>query len=171
MKCISFDLPAVEPIARKTIARESLSDRIQTAAGDFFRDPLPKADVITMGMILHYWNLEKKKHLIRAAYNALPQNGALIAVENIIDDERRENAFGLLMSLNMLIEFGDAFDFTGRDFDGWCRKIGFRRTEVIPLRGPASAAGPEAGPPLVAARPDGGAHDRGPAGSPAGRPP
>jgi O-methyltransferase domain len=90
MKCIFFDLPAVEPIARKTIAREGLSDRIQTAAGDFFRDPLPKADVITMGMILHDWNLEKKKHLIRAAYNALPQNGALIAVENIIDDERRE---------------------------------------------------------------------------------
>lgn len=74
MKCISFDLPAVEPIARKTIAREGLSDRIQTAAGDFFRDPLPKADVITMGMILHDWNLEKKKHLIRAAYNALLQN-------------------------------------------------------------------------------------------------
>jgi O-methyltransferase domain len=73
MKCISFDLPAVEPIARKTIARESLSDRIQTAAGDFFRDSLPKADVVTMGMILHDWNLEKKKHLIRAAYNALPQ--------------------------------------------------------------------------------------------------
>jgi O-methyltransferase domain len=74
MKCISFDLPAVEPIARKTIAREGLSDRIQTAAGDFFRDSLPKADVITTGMILHDWNLEKKKHLIRAAYNALPQN-------------------------------------------------------------------------------------------------
>jgi O-methyltransferase domain len=73
MKCISFDLPAVEPIARKTIAREGLSDRIQTAAGDFFRDSLPKADVITTGMILHDWNLEKKKHLIRAAYNALPQ--------------------------------------------------------------------------------------------------
>ena len=61
-------------------------------------------------------------------------------IENLIDDERRENTFGLMMSLNMLIEFGDAFDFTGRDFDGWCRKIGFLRTDVIPLRGPASAA-------------------------------
>jgi hypothetical protein len=137
MKCISFDLPAVEPIARKTIAREGLSDRIQTAAGDFFRDPLPKADVITMGMILHDWNLEKKKHLIRAA---LPQNGALIAVENIIDDERRENAFGLLMSLNMLIEFGDAFDFSGADFWGWCKEVGFKSHEVLHLAGPCSGA-------------------------------
>ena len=140
MRCISFDLPAIEPIARKTIAREGLSDRIQTAAGDFFNDPLPKADVITMGMILHDWNLEKKKHLIKAAYNALPENGALIAVENIIDDERRENAFGLLMSLNMLIEFGDAFDFSGADFWSWCKEAGFKSYEVLHLAGPCRAA-------------------------------
>ena len=97
---------------------------------------MPKADVITMGMILHDWNLEKKMQLIQAAYDALPSGGAFAAIENLIDDERRSNAFGLMMSLNMLIEFGDAFDFTGRDFDGWCRKIGFRRTEVIPLAAP-----------------------------------
>ena len=91
-------------------------------------------------MILHDWNLEKKMQLIRSAYEALPEGGALVAIENIIDDERRRNVFGLLMSLNMLIEFGDAFDFTGRDFDLWCTQVGFRKTEVIPLRGPASAA-------------------------------
>ena len=140
MRCISFDLPAVEPIARKTIAREGVSERIQTAAGDFFNDPLPKAEVITMGMILHDWNLEKKKHLIKAAYDALRENGALIAVENIIDDERRENAFGLLMSLNMLIEFGDAFDFSGADFWNWCKEAGFKSYEVLHLAGPCNAA-------------------------------
>ncbi len=106
---------------------------------DFFADPLPKADVITMGMILHDWNLEKKMHLIRAAYDALPPGGAFVVVENLIDDARRENAFGLMMSLNMLIEFGDAFDFTSADFFGWCRQAGFRTMEVIPLAGPASA--------------------------------
>jgi len=140
MKCTTCDLPAVVPIALKTIAAHGLSDRITPAAVDFFRDPLPKADVVTMGMILHDWNLEKKMQLIQAAYDALPDGGAFAVIENLIDDERRKNVFGLLMSLNMLIEFGDAFDFTGRDFDGWCRKVGFRRTEVIPLRGPASAA-------------------------------
>src|SRR6185436_8421771 len=105
LKCISFDLPAVEPVAKKSIAAAGLSDRVRTATGDFFKDPLPKADVITMGMILHDWNLDKKKHLIAAAYEALPEDGAFIVVESLIDDERRENVPGLLMSLNMLIEF------------------------------------------------------------------
>ncbi len=140
LRCTSFDLPPVEPIAKKHIAAAGLGGRIQTAAGDFFRDPLPKADVITMGMILHDWNLEKKMHLIRSAYAALPPGGALIAVEALIDDARRENLFGLLMSLNMLIEFGDAFDFSGADFRGWCQEAGFRRFEVLHLAGPASAA-------------------------------
>jgi precorrin-6B methylase 2 len=140
MTCTTCDLPAVVPIARKTIQAHGLSERITPSSVDIFSEPLPKADVITMGMILHDWNLEKKMQLIQAAYDALPSGGAFAAIENLIDDERRSNAFGLMMSLNMLIEFGEASDFTGRDFDGWCRKIGFRRTEVIPLRGPASAA-------------------------------
>jgi precorrin-6B methylase 2 len=140
MRCVSFDLPEVEPIAKQWIERAGVSDRVSTAAGDFLRDPLPRADVITMGMILHDWNLEKKKHLLRLAYDALPPGGAFIAIENLIDDERRKNTFGLLMSLNMLIEFGDAFDFTGADFWSWCREVGFSRYEVMPLAGACSAA-------------------------------
>jgi 2-polyprenyl-3-methyl-5-hydroxy-6-metoxy-1,4-benzoquinol methylase len=138
--CMSFDLPAVEPIAQRWIARETDVERVRTVSGDFLREPLPKADVITMGMILHDWNLEKKKHLVRLAYDALSPGGAFIAIENLIDDERRKNAFGLMMSLNMLIEFGDAFDFTGADFWGWCREAGFKRYEVLHLAGPCSAA-------------------------------
>ena len=138
--CVSFDLPPVEPVARKHIAAAGLSDRIRTASGDFFAGPLPHADVITMGMILHDWNLERKMQLIRAAYDALPPGGAFIAIEALIDDARRENVFGLLMSLNMLIEFGEAFDFSGADFQRWCREAGFRRFEVIHLAGPSSAA-------------------------------
>lgn len=140
LRCTSFDLPPVEPVATKHIAAAGLTDRVGTAAGDFFQDPLPKADVITMGMILHDWNLEKKMHLIRAAYDALPTGGAFIAVEALIDDARRENAFGLLMSLNMLIEFGEAFDYSGADFRKWCTEAGFTRFEVIHLAGASSAA-------------------------------
>jgi predicted O-methyltransferase YrrM len=140
LRCISFDLPPVEPIAQKHIAAAGLRDRITTASGDFFRDPLPKADVITMGMILHDWNLEKKMQLIRAAYDALPPGGAFVAIEALIDDARRQNVFGLLMSLNMLIEFGDAFDYSGADFRAWCSEVGFKRFEVIHLAGPSSAA-------------------------------
>jgi len=140
LRCTSFDLPPVEPIAQRHIAGAGLSDRISTASGDFFKDPLPKADVITMGMILHDWNLEKKMHLIRSAYDALPPGGAFVAIEALIDDARRKNVFGLLMSLNMLIEFGDAFDYSGADFRRWCSEVGFRRFEVIHLAGPSSAA-------------------------------
>jgi hypothetical protein len=139
MRCTTFDLPVVEPIAKRTIESAGLSDRVTTAAGDFFAEPLPEADVITMGLILHDWNLERKMHLVKAAYDALPDGGAFIVIENLIDDERRTNAFGLLMSLNMLIEFGDAFDYTGADFAGWCKEAGFKETEVLPLAGPASA--------------------------------
>jgi hypothetical protein len=93
-----------------------------------------------MGMILHDWNLENKKMLIGKAYRALPPGGAFVAIENIIDDDRRKNTFGLMMSLNMLIEFGEAFDFTGAQFAEWCKEAGFSRYEIIPLAGPASAA-------------------------------
>jgi hypothetical protein len=140
MHCTSFDLPMVEPIARKYIAEAKLADRINVVSGDFLKDPLPKADIIAMGMILHDWNLEKKKHLIRLAYEALPENGVFVAIENLIDDDRRTNAFGLMMSLNMLIEFGDAFDFTGADFREWCKEAGFKRYEIMHLAGPCSAA-------------------------------
>jgi hypothetical protein len=139
LRCTSYDLPVVAPIAERAIAGAGLSDRVSTASGDFFADPLPHADVITMGLILHDWNLERKMHLIRAAYDALPDGGAFIVIENLIDDARRENAFGLMMSLNMLIEFGDAFDYTGSDFAGWCREAGFREIEFLPLTGPTSA--------------------------------
>jgi len=139
LQCTSADLPAAISIAERKVAAAGLADRVSVRPLDFFTDPLPKADVITMGMILHDWNLEKKMSLIRAAYEALPPEGAFVVIENLIDDARRENAFGLMMSLNMLIEFGDAFDFTAEDFFGWCREVGFRKTEVIRLGGPASA--------------------------------
>lgn len=140
LRCTSFDLPPVAPVAQKHIEAAGLASRIRTAAGDFFEDPLPKADVITMGMILHDWNLEKKKHLIRSVYDALPPGGAFITIEALIDDARRENVQGLLMSLNMLIEFGDAFDYSAADFREWCQEAGFQRFDVIHLAGPSSAA-------------------------------
>ena len=133
-------MPPVTPHAKKAIDAAGLSDRIQIVAGDFFRDPFPPADVVTMGNVLHDWNLERKMQLIRAAYEALPAGGAFIAVEALIDDARRENVFGLLMSLNMLIEFGEAFDYSGADFRKWCSQAGFKRFDVIHLAGASSAA-------------------------------
>jgi SAM-dependent methyltransferase len=139
MTCVSLDLPEVVPIAERRISAAGVANRVSARAIDFFNEPVPPVDVVTMGMILHDWNLEKKRQLIAKAYEAVRPGGAFVVIENLIDDARRENAFGLMMSLNMLIEFGDAFDFSGADFSEWCHEAGFTRCEVIPLGGPASA--------------------------------
>lgn len=134
----NFDLPAVGPIFKEYVATNGLSDRLGFLPGSFFQQPLPAADVITMGHILHDWNLEEKRMLLEKAYQALPKGGALIVFEALIDDERRQNAFGLLMSLNMLIETPGGFDYTGSDCSGWMREAGFRSTSVEHLAGPDS---------------------------------
>jgi hypothetical protein len=133
-----FDLPPVRPIFEKYIAEHGLADRVRFHDGDFFRDALPGVDVLIMGHILHDWDLETKRMLLQKAYDALPQGGALVVYEALIDDDRRTNAFGLLMSLNMLIETPGGFDYSGVDCCNWMRETGFREARVEHLLGPDS---------------------------------
>ena len=135
---IGFDLPEVGPIFEEYIEAKGLAGRVKFAPGSFLDQRLPKADVVMMGHILHDWNLEIKRMLVRKAYEALPEGGAYIVYESIIDDDRSQNAFGLLMSLNMLIETSDGFDYTGSDCQGWMKEAGFRQTRVEHLIGPDS---------------------------------
>ena len=134
----NFDLDVVGPIFEEYVAANGLSERLKFQPGDFFNEPLPAADVITMGHILHDWDLEQKRMLLDKAYQALPEGGALIVFEALIDDERRQNAFGLIMSLNMLIETPGGFDYTGQDCTAWMKDAGFRETRVEHLIGPDS---------------------------------
>jgi len=133
---VGYDLPVVEPIFTDYVRSFKLQDRLTFCQGDFFKDPIPGADVIVMGHILHDWNLEEKRMLIQKVHAELPKGGAFIAYDAIIDDERKKNAFGLLMSLNMLIETTGGFDYTGADCRGWMKDAGFRQTRVVPLVGP-----------------------------------
>lgn len=135
---IGFDLPAVKPVFEEFIAHRGVTDRVRFQGGNFFEDPLPKVDVIVMGHILHDWDLAQKKVLLGKAFDALPKGGAVIVYDAIIDDDRRENAFGLMMSLNMLIETVGGFDYTGEDCQAWMREVGFSETRVEPLVGPVS---------------------------------
>ena len=133
-----MDLPVVQPIFEAYVRDQGLAGRLKFHPGDFFKDSLPNADVIIMGHILHDWDRDEKYMLLKKAYEALPKGGALIVHESLIDDERRTNALGLLMSLNMLIETPGGFDFTGADCRKWMNEVGFRKTRVEPLVGPDS---------------------------------
>ena len=133
-----FDLAEVGPIFEDYVRYNNIDARLKFSPGDFFNNPIPKADVVMMGHILHDWDLAQKKTLIRKAYDALPQGGAFIVYESIIDDDRRRNTFGLLMSLNMLIETPGGFDYSGADCTGWMEQVGFRSTRVEHLSGPDS---------------------------------
>jgi hypothetical protein len=133
-----FDLPPVRPIFEEYVRALGVADRLDFAPGSFFEQTLPKADVVLMGHILHDWDLPTKRMLIGKAYDALPEGGALVVYDSIIDDDRKSNAFGLLMSLNMLIETPGGFDYTGADCTGWMKDAGFRQTRVEHLLGPDS---------------------------------
>jgi len=135
---IGFDLPEVEPIFEEYRDKNELQERLRFIPGDFFKDEFPKVDVIMMGHILHDWGLDVKRMLIGKAYKALPKGGALIVYESIIDDDRSSNAFGLMMSLNMLIETPEGFDYTGADCISWMKGEGFTQARVEHLVGPDS---------------------------------
>jgi hypothetical protein len=135
---IGFDLPPVQPVFEAFVEENRLSGRVRFHPGDFFEDPLPRADVIVLGHILHDWDLDQKLSILAKAFHALPRGGAVVVYDAIIDDKRRENAFGLLMSLNMLIETSGGFDYTGADCQSWMRQVGFSHTRVEPLVGSES---------------------------------
>ncbi|MFC7542796.1 methyltransferase [Siccirubricoccus deserti] len=133
LQVAGFDLPVVGPVFSRYVAAEGQAERVRFIPGDFFKDALPQADVLVMGMILHDWDLETKRMLIRKAHAALPPGGSLIVCEALIDDARQTHLPGLLMSLNMLIETRGGFDFTGADCIGWMREEGFAEARVVPL--------------------------------------
>jgi hypothetical protein len=135
---VGFDLPEVAPVFEDYVEHNGVHERLRFAAGDFFAGELPKADVLVMGHILHDWSLDEKRTLISKAHEALPEEGVLIVYENIIDDDRSKNTFGLLMSLNMLIETEHGFDYTAADCMGWMTDAGFSSTRAEHLIGPDS---------------------------------
>lgn len=138
LRGVGFDLPEVGPVFDDYAESLGLETRLSFQGGSFFTDDLPKADVLLFGHILHDWDQETKRMLLAKAHAALPPGGAVVVYDAIIDDERRENTFGLLMSLNMLIETPGGFDYTGADCMGWMREAGFRDCRVEHLVGPDS---------------------------------
>jgi hypothetical protein len=127
-----FDLPEVEEPFRQYVNARGLDRRLTFHAGNFFQDELPSAEVLVMGRILHNWGLPAKRMLLEKACRALPEGGALIVYEPMIDDDR-VNAQALLGGLTMLLETQEGFEFTLSECRHWMTEAGFSGIDVIGL--------------------------------------
>jgi hypothetical protein len=130
-----FDLPQLQPAFTSYVRERGLDSRLAFYPGNFFEDPLPAANVLIMGRVLHDWGVPARKLLLSKAHEALPAGGALIVHETFIDDARRSRAHSLLASLNMLIQTDDGSEFTARECMMWMREAGFGKPRVVPLAG------------------------------------
>lgn len=137
---IGFDLAPLAPFFERAATESGLARRMKFSTGSFLSDPLPSAEVISFGHVLHDWDLPTKRMLLQKAFDALPSGGAVVVYDMIIDDERSKNAFGLLMSLHMLLESPGGFDYTGADCLTWLADAGFHGCYVEHLAGPESMA-------------------------------
>jgi phospholipid N-methyltransferase len=134
---IGFDLPRVEPYFREFTSTSPAADRIEFRSGDFFGDdPLPSADVYVLGHILHDWGLDGKQEILANVSEAVHPGGAVVVYGTMIDEERREAEAPLLMSLNMLIETPNGFDYTPSQCLQWLHEAGFEGGEARELPGP-----------------------------------
>ncbi|HEX5279321.1 MAG TPA: methyltransferase [Micropepsaceae bacterium] len=128
-----FDLPELRAMFEANVRERRLTGRMQFHPGDFFTMPLPSAEVIVLGRILHNWNLDIKRMLLAKAHNALPTGGVLIVHETLIPEDRRSGTPGLLASLNMLLWTAGGYDFTGSECARWMKEAGFGDIRVEPL--------------------------------------
>lgn len=139
IKAIGVDLPKVKPYFQKFINDSSASDRIKFETGDFLEDEtLPSGDVYILGHILHDWGLDQKKNILSKVYDAINQGGRIIIYGTLQDNERKENEMSLLMSLNMLIETPNGFDYTYNECISWLKEAGFKNPKIENLPGPES---------------------------------
>jgi acetylserotonin O-methyltransferase len=135
LKATVLDLPAVAPFAGEHIAESGLGDRVQFVTGDFFVDVLPKADLYTLGRILHDWDDAKINKLLRKIFLCLPSKGALLVTETLVDDDRSGPSYTLMQDLNMLV-CTDGRERTEAEYSALLQGAGFatvqfRRTDSL----------------------------------------
>lgn len=103
LKGTIFDLAPVVVVAREFIDRSPDKARLDTVAGDFFKDPLPEADLFALGRILHDWSVDKIKVLLKKICERLPSGGGLLIAERLLNEDKTGPLKGQLQSLNMLV--------------------------------------------------------------------
>ena len=133
-----FDLPHVAAIAAGKITEAGLTDRIETAGGNFFKQLPGDHDVHLLSMILHDWDEAKNRALLRRSFEALPSGGAVVISELLVNDEKTGPAPAALMSLNMLIET-EGRNYTPAEYSAWLEEAGFRHVETVWFDAPAAS--------------------------------
>lgn len=143
MRCITADLPSIQPLAEQCVRELGLEGRVVSMGFDYLKDDFPRADAIAFSNVLSECNASEKRRLLRKVYEALPHGGVLIVLDTLVDDDRRQNSHGLLQALNMSLERGlddDSYGYSQRDFTKWCTSLGFQKIETLELSGQGSQA-------------------------------
>jgi acetylserotonin N-methyltransferase len=103
LRAVVFDLPETGALAREMIAASPVAGRVGVEAGDFFKDPLPQADLYALGRILHDWTEEKIVRLLGKIFDSLPSGGALLIAEKLLKEDKSGPLWAQMQSLNMLL--------------------------------------------------------------------
>lgn len=130
LEVTTFDKPEIEKYVIDFLKEKDMLDKINVKSGDFFLENFPKVDVIGMGNILHDWNYEKKKLLLKKVHEALNDNGVFIVIEKFIDNERSADD-ALYMSFNMLVECVDGYNMTRQDLELYAKEVGFKKIDFV----------------------------------------
>jgi acetylserotonin N-methyltransferase len=138
LRAVVFDLPGVIPLANEIIAASPVAGRVTARPGDFFTDPLPAADLYSMGRILHDWSEEKIHALLRKVFDHLPHGGGLLVAEKLIDDDRSGPLSAQLQSLNMLL-VTEGKERTPSEYTALLREAGFAEVEFARTHSPLDA--------------------------------
>jgi len=125
----TFDLPLIENYVNDFLKEEEMHDKVKVISGDFFEEEFPKTDIVSMGNILHDWSLERKRLLIRKAYDCLNENGVFIVIEKFIDNDREVDTPGIYMSFTLLVEGFDGYNTSKEELEALSKEAGFKSIE------------------------------------------
>jgi acetylserotonin N-methyltransferase len=104
LRCTIMELPAMCEIAQGYIKTGEVSDRIDTAAVDMFRQPWPKGyDALFFSNIWHDWNFETCKWLAARGFEILPAGGRIMLHEMLLDDDGAGTVTASSFSMMMLL--------------------------------------------------------------------
>lgn len=138
LRAIVFDLPDAGPLAKEIVGESGVADRIAIHAGDFFKDPLPAADLYAMGRILHDWTEEKCLTLLKRVYDALPAGGALLIVEKVLLEDKTGPRWALMQDLNMLT-CTEGRERNLAEYESLAKRAGFAEVKGYRTNVPADA--------------------------------